>query len=154
MTQTLVVRKCTLSEVVDAPNFPELAAEYAAESAMAGMPSPVAKIDIYRQLEAAGAFQAFGAFIDDQPIGFIGILYHIIPHYGVGVAISESYFVSREHRPIRAGGQLLVLAEEYAKEIKSPGLLITAPYGSPAALWLMMKSDYSTASVSFFKRLS
>lgn len=152
MTSTLVVRKCALTEVVDAPNFPELAAEYAAESAMAGMPAPDTKIDTYRQLEAAGALQAFGAFLDAVPIGFIGVLHHVIPHYGVGVAISESFFVAAAHRHTGAANKLLAMAEEHALALGSPGLLISAPAGGSLVSWMRMRMDYRLASLAFFKR--
>ena len=152
MTSTLVVRKCALSEVVDAPNFPELAAEYAAESAMIGMPSPTTKIELYRQLEEHGALQPFGAFDGDKPVGFIGILHSVVPHYGVGVAISESFFVAKDYRAHGTALKLVRLAEAHAAALGSPGLLITGPVGGAAVTWLDKQQDYEPASLSFFKR--
>lgn len=153
MTQ-LIVRKCTLAEVVDAPAFPLLAEAYAFECAMEGMPSPLTKMALYRQLEDAGVLQPFGAFIGDELIGFIGILYHTIPHYGVGVAVSESFFVSPARRASGAGLKLLAMAEEHAKALGSPGLLVSAPNGSALEEVLDGMDSYKLASFAFFKRFT
>lgn len=154
MSNTLVVKKCALTEVVDAPEFATLVADYATESAMAGMPPTNAKIPLYRQLEAAGALTAFGAFVDGKLVGFIGVLYSTLPHYGIGLAVSESYFVAKEHRTTGAGLKLKSIAEEHAREIGSPGFLITAPYGGGLDFVLAACSDYNLASRAYFKRFT
>lgn len=155
MTQTLDVRKCALTEIVDSSIFPQLAAEYAMESAMEGMPAPDTKLELYRQLEAVGALQSFGAFLGDMPVGFIGVLHHVIPHYGVGVAITESFFVAEAYRRTGAGDKLLTLAEDHARALGSPGLLVSAPANfRSAATWMNMKKDYKVASLAFFKRFT
>lgn len=151
MTQ-LTVRQCALTEVVDAPEFPQLIAEYEAESAMAGMPPTNAKIPLYRQLEAARALTAFGAWQDNTLIGFIGVLYHELPHYGIGLAVVESFFVTMSRRPTGAGLKLKRLAEEHAKALGSPGLCITAPVNSQLDTMLNSSKRYAHASNVYFMR--
>lgn len=147
----LVVKKCALAEVIDAPEFPQLAAEYEAECAMPGMPSPIVKMAIYQQLEAAGALTPIGAWMNDRLIGFIGILYHTLPHYGVGLAVSESFFVRKAYRSTGAGIKLKQLGEEVARALGSSGLLITAPVGSSLDAMLSMSVKYRPASNAYFR---
>lgn len=152
MTQ-LTVRKCALSEVVDAPNFLDLAHEYADECAMSGMPSPVAKLPLYRQLEDAGALTSFGAWEGSTLIGFLGVLFSVVPHYSTGLAVSESFFVAKAHRSTGAGMKLKALAEDHAGEIGSPGLMLSAPWGSQFAA-VLFGSEYKPVSLAFFKEFT
>jgi len=142
MTNTLIVRKCTLSEVVDAPNFPELAAEYEAESATPGLPSPVPNIPLYRQLEDAGALTVFGAWLADTLIGFMGLLYHEVPRYNTRLAVCETYFVTQPHRRSGAGLTLRRLAEQTAEDLGAPGLLLSAPVLSDLHVILAASKKY------------
>ena len=52
-----MIRPSTVAEIEASPAFANLLAEYAAESAIKGMPEPAAKLETYRQLEAAGALK-------------------------------------------------------------------------------------------------
>lgn len=92
----LIIRPCTVAEVLHAPNFGQIAEEYGAESSIKGMPHPLAKMDMYVQLEAAGALTAFGAFVDDLPVGFITVLSTAMPHYSAVLSVSESFFVLKK----------------------------------------------------------
>lgn len=147
----MIVKKSTVAEVEAAPTFADLLAEYAAESAIAGLPPPSAKMVTYRQLEAGGLLHVFGATVEGQLVGFISVLAAPLPHYGMSVAVSESFFVARAHRGTGAGVKLLRAAEARAREIGSPGLLVSAPYEGDL-FHVLPRLGYTEASRVFFRR--
>lgn len=65
----VVVRQISVAEAFANQAFPALCREYAAESAIAGLPAPQEKLSAYQALEASGsdAFCAFGAFLTVPP---------------------------------------------------------------------------------------
>lgn len=148
---TITIRLCAASELLDAPNRYELWDEYAAESAIGGMPKPDVHIDTYKMLESAGALQLIGAFDDDKLIGFISLLSNKLPHYGVLMTVSESFFVAKSHRKSGAGLRLLREAERYALSVGSPGLLVSAPSGGRLA-GVLPNVGYAETNRVFFKR--
>lgn len=127
---SLIVRKSSVSEIASSPNFQDLLEEYAVESAIHGLPHPSAKMDIYYHLESVNFLYPIAAFLEDVLIGFILVLTPVMPHYGKEVSVSESFFVAKEYRKTGAGTKLRNAAEEHVKDIKSLGLLISAPLGS------------------------
>lgn len=129
----IVVRKCTLAEAQGNANFPALAREYAAESAIAGLPPPDEKIAAYHAIEASGIFHIFGAFLGETLVGFVAVLLPVIPHYGIAVGMTESFFVASEHRKSGAGIKLLRAAERLAHDAGSPALMVSAPFGGRLA---------------------
>lgn len=145
----LAVRESTVDAIMGDPAFPALLAEYAAESAIAGMPAPEVKMAQYGDLEANGFLQAFEAAEDGELAGFITVLSAPLPHFGRTVAVSESFFVTSGHRGF-AGLKLLVAAERQALAIGSPGLLVSAPVNSRLAA-LLPKCGYTETSRVFFK---
>jgi GNAT superfamily N-acetyltransferase len=148
------IRKCPLSEIENAENFPTLLKEYAEESAIDGLPSPAARIEMYRTLEKTGTFHIFGSFVDGVLVGLITVLYSILPHYGISVAVSESFFVMKAHRKSGAGLKLRREAEGFAKGIGSPALLISAPFNGDLAEVLSHSSEYKEISRVFFRKLN
>lgn len=126
----LTIRKCAISEIEDSPNINEILAEYALECATdgAGVSSP--QWDIYRAIEASGALQSFGAFVDGLMVGFITVAVMRRPHYEQPIASYESYFVLSRFRKTGAGMALLRTAKEYAKDSGAPGLFVNAAVGS------------------------
>jgi GNAT superfamily N-acetyltransferase len=147
---SVIVRHCTVAEILQAPNIDQIAAEYASESSIKGMPHPVGKMEMYHQLEAVGALSAFGAFVDDLPVGFITVLSTIMPHYSVYLTVSESFFVLKAHRKTGAGLRLLRMAEDRAREVGAPGLLVSAPYGGVLAD-VLPGVGYTPSNTVFFK---
>lgn len=147
-----MIARHSVAEIMEAPAFPTLMAEYAAEAAIDGMPSPMVKMAQYQNLEDAGMLQSFAAMLDGDLAGFITVLSAPLLHYGRTVAVSESFFVSQTHRGF-VGLKLLVAAEALAAEIGSPGLLVSAPYGSRLAE-LLPKCGYVPTNSVFFKRTS
>jgi GNAT superfamily N-acetyltransferase len=147
------VQKSSVGEIEAAPNFAELIAEYASESAIEGMPSPAGRLDIYRHLEKGGMLHVFSAIDDGRLIGFISVLAPVLPHYGVPVAVSESFFVAKAHRCTLAGLRLLRAAEDKARELGSPGLLVSAPFEGKL-FHVLPRIGYTETNRIFFKKVS
>lgn len=146
----MIVRPCTVAEILRAANIDRIAEAYSAESAITGLPHPVAKMEIYAHLEASGALYVIGAFADDLPVGFITVLSPVLPHYSKLVAVAESYFVLPEYRKSGAGLKLLRAAEDRARAVGSPGLLVSAPYGGVLAD-VLPHVGYVTTNTVFFR---
>jgi GNAT superfamily N-acetyltransferase len=142
----LLVRQCGISEVL---NSTELLDEYASESAIDGLPLPSAKVEMYLHMESVGALHTIGAFLNDELVGYITLLSPVLPHYSVLVTVAESFFVAKKYRKTGAGLKLLHAAEKYAKELGSPGLLVSAPFGSDLAEVLPRVSYVETNRVFF-----
>lgn len=150
---SITVKKCTVAEIEQNPNFPSLAKEYAAEAAIHGLPAPDEKIAAYRIIERSGLFQGYGAFLGEILIGFIAVLTPIIPHYGVAITVTESFFVALAHRKSGAGIKLLRAAEQHAKDARSPGLLLSAPSGGRLA-GILPRLGYRETNRVFFREMT
>lgn len=149
----MIVRESTVAEIEAAATFPALLAEYAAEAAMDGMPPPAAKMASYRALEAAGLLRAIGAFDGGVLIGFITVLVVELPHYGVGPAVSESWFVARASRHTGAGMKLLRTAEALAKLMGAPVQLVSVRSGSDLE-GVLPRAGYAECNRVFAKKVS
>lgn len=146
-----MIRASTVVELEAAPTFSDLLAEYAAESAIEGLPPPAAKMETYRTLNDMGALHVLAAWAGDTLAGFITILSAPLPHYGRTVAVSESFFVAKAHRSTGAGLKLLKAAEDKARELGSPGLLVSAPYEGDL-FKVLPRCGYAETSRIYFKR--
>jgi GNAT superfamily N-acetyltransferase len=149
----LSIAPSSVADLSAVPEFPALAAEYAAESAIDGLPPPSAKIETYRRLESAGMLHAFAARLDDALVGFITVLAPVLPHYGVPVAVSESFFVAKAHRGSGAGLRLLRAAEDKAHALGSPGLLVSAPFAGNL-FKVLPRVGYVETNRVFFKKVA
>lgn len=150
---SIVIRKCTIAELESAPNISEILAEYSVESSIKGLPHPSAKVEMYKHLESIGTLITYGAFLDKELIGYITVLSPVMPHYSIIIAVTESFFVAKAHRKTGAGLKLLHEAEGYAKEVGSPGLLVSAPFGGNLAE-VLPHIGYSETNRVFFKGFS
>ena len=148
----VLVRRITVAEVFENETFPALCREYAAESAIAGLPDPQEKLSAYQALEASGSnvFCVYGAFLDDALIGFITLLTPVLPHYGAAIAVAESLFVGGAYRKTGAGMLLIRRAEKRAREVRSPGMLFSAPTGGRLAA-LLPRIGYRETNRVFLK---
>lgn len=146
----LEVRKCTISELENNPNFAGLVGEYAVESAISGLPHPSGKMVLYKVLETSGVLYASAAYFDARLIGFLVVLSSVNPHYGVCLSTTESLFVGREYRKTGAGLKLIRDAERVSREVGSPGLLISAPMGGDLAE-VLPRIGYEETNRTFFK---
>lgn len=143
--------KSSFAGIEELPEFSDLLDEYGLESAIHGLPHPKAKSDSYRKLDKSGIFHVFCAFYEGKLVGFIAVLLPILNHYSETVAITESYFVGKNHRDTGAGLALMRKAEEFSKENKACGLLISAP--SEGILEkILPHRGYTETNKVFFKR--
>lgn len=136
---TAVVRQISVAEAFANQAFPALCREYAAEAAIAGLPVPREKaVRIPSPGEASGSdvFCLYGAFLGDELIGFVVLLTPVLPHYGAAIAVAESLFVGGAHRKTGAGMLLIRRAEKRAREVRSPGMLFSAPSGGRLSVLL------------------
>lgn len=147
----LRVEASSVREIMCAEEFPELIEKYAAEAKIEGLPPPNARLETYLHLEALGMIHAFSAISGNRLVGFISILAPTAPHYGVIVAVCESFFVAKADRASGAGLRLLRTAEDRAREIHSPGLLVSAPMGGKL-FELLPRCGYVESNRVFFKR--
>ena len=150
----VVVRKCTVAEIVNAPNFAVLIKEYADECANSGLPSPETRIPIYYQLEASGAFDAFGAYQEDELIGFISLLEYPSAHYGIPLGSTESFFVATNKRGTGAGDMLRKAVKKRAGERHLYGVSILAPIGGPLVTVLEHADDCTETHRVFLMRVA
>lgn len=147
------VMKADVDTIMGAPEFPALIAEYAAESSVLGMPSPHARMESYRLIERTGTLHAFAAIESGALVGFITVLSPILPHYDMRIAVCESFFVAVAHRKGAIGLRMLARAEEQARQVDSPVLLVSTPIGGRLGL-LLPKCGYTATNVVYLKRLS
>jgi GNAT superfamily N-acetyltransferase len=146
----LAIRPITTAEIFDAAH---LIAEYAVESSIDGMPAPAPNREIYTTLESAGVLHARGAFLAEALVGFILLVVTTNPHYGVPLAVTESYFVASEYRKTGAGLALLHAAEGLAKELGAVGILVSAPSNGRLAD-VLPRTGYAETNRVFFRRLA
>lgn len=146
----VIIAKCPVADIEHSPYIVDLVAEYTAESSTKGLPTPQPRWDMYQKLEDLGLLQVIKATAGDELIGFIFVLTSILPHYGVGISTSESFFVAQKHRHTRAGLLLLKAAEKHAHDVGSPGLIISAPFGGKLHE-LLPKVGYRESNRVFFK---
>jgi hypothetical protein len=151
---SVVIRQCTVTDLLAEPNFSELLNKYADELALEGLPRPKAKIEMYKGLEALGKMHFFAAYLGNLLIGIVNVLMSESPHYGISIAVTESYFVFQEYRKTGAGMLLRREAETDAKKSGSPGIFISAPTSGSLALSLEASKDYMDTGRTFFKRLA
>ena len=133
------IRRVSYSEILSAPNAQRLIAEYAAECSI---PDAEPQVAMYAAMEQAGALACFGAYADEELVGFISIVTSPMPHNGKRVATVESFFVRSLLRGCGAGNFLLDAAEEYATESGCLGILNTARIGSRLDNVLRRRAGY------------
>lgn len=149
----VLIRRVSVAEIDHAPNRDYLLAEYAKELVVDGAPTADAKMEMYYQMERSGAMELLGSFCDDILIGFVTVLVAVLPHYGVVMSVTESFFVLKEFRKTGAGLKLKAAAERNAKGRGSPYLLISAPKGGDLAMLLDHSDEYTETNRVFFREL-
>lgn len=148
------VRVGTFEDITAEPEFNALAAEYADECAIAGLPRPNYNRDIYQLLEAQGFMYPLGVYEQDKLIGFAAVLVVLNPHYSQKLANTESFFIGQAHRKTGAGLALKRKIEEVARETGAIGLLICAPTNSKLAAVMEKNKHYHETNRVFFKSLA
>lgn len=147
------IRPTTIAELELQPNIYEILDEYAAESAIKGLPHPSAKAATYKNLEALGVLHTFAAFEMDELVGYITVLLSVLAHFDQMIATTESFFVRRQFRKTGAGLRLLRHAENFSREKGSPGILVSAPlFGDLGNV--LPQVGYTPTSCIWFKNFS
>jgi GNAT superfamily N-acetyltransferase len=148
-----MIKKIKFSDLENDQNFPDLRDEYSKECSIAGLPPIAERFEVYKRMEDVGFFHLFGAYSDDELVGFVSVIISIIPHYGVAVVVAESLFLSKDFRATTLGRSLINAAEDCAKDAGSPGLLFSAPTGGKLSK-LLPNIGYRETNVTFFKDFS
>lgn len=147
------VRTITFGELESDPNFRWLIQAYAEESQLVGLPPANCQSDLYRQMEASGAFHVLGAYQNGELVGFLNFLVTVLPHYGAKVATTESIFVAQEFRRTGAGVKLIREMEKISAELGAVGALVSAPFGGRLAD-VMPGLKYRQTNQIFFKAIA
>ena len=134
------------------PHFGVLAEEYKRSSTHI-LPDPYGQESIYLQMEQAGLLTIMAAYEEDLLIGFLSMLVSVLPHYGVPVGATESYFVAEKYRSTGAGLRLLHHAEKAAEAQGATAMLVSAPVGSRLDTVLSNKTSYEPVNTIHVRRL-
>ena len=151
--EQLDISRISIDDLRFAPGIDALLRDYAAESAIAGLPVPKAEWLTYARMEHHGALHVIGAYIDGQLVGFCNVLVSLSPHYSVLIAVTESLFVSPSPRSTGAGLALLREAENVARERGAAGMLVSAPTGGTLAAVLEHSKGFRETNRAFFRGL-
>jgi len=148
-----IVHSTTIAALEASPGFSELLQQYEAETLIPGVPSPEVNLESLRQLEEADAIHVLAATSEGRVIGYLALLAPFLAHYGRAVAVCESFVMSKAHLDTGDGLKLIRAAEDKAREIGAPGLLMTVDLGTdwPDLLW---RIGYEERSRVFTKNLS
>jgi GNAT superfamily N-acetyltransferase len=146
----MIVEACTSDDIRLAHNLDDLLVEYALEARMPEMPWPRVDWLTYQLMERAGTLNVFSAREDGELVGFVVLIVTMMPEYGVKLACTEAFFVAKAWRHTGAGLKLLAAAEARARELKAPGLAVSAPLGGKLAE-VLPKCGFRHVGQTFFK---
>ena len=147
------IRSISVDDLFAHHDAQALLAEYAAESAIDGLPTPTPDQERYRLIESSGALRVLAAFQGDTLMGFLALLVSVNPHYSAMLAVIESFFVGAAYRKTGAGLALLHQAEEVARQAHADGLLVSAPSGGRLAQ-VLPATGYRETNRVFFRGLA
>jgi GNAT superfamily N-acetyltransferase len=148
------IKSISVQDLENDSDILALLAAYAEESSIDGMPPTNPQISFYKQLESTGVLKAFAAYEDDTLIGFLFLLWSFIPHYGVKIASTESYYVLPSYRKSGAGMKLLRQAEQCAAEIGCAGFFVSAPFDGKLAQVMEAMPHYRETNRVFFRGIA
>lgn len=149
-----MIKPVLYSDILEAPNAAALLREYADECSLPEIGEPAPQAQMYKAMEATGLMQSFGAYAEDQLIGFATVLTYVLPHYGKSIASIESIFVAKEHRSSSTGRALMTVAEDYARSKQCKVMLYSAPTGSSLERLLNLMGRYRRTNSVFLRILA
>lgn len=150
----LSIRPCSIADLQSAPNIGDLMAEYSAESSIHDLGQVSAQWETYKAMAEAGVLHPFAVFDGDSALaGFMLLIISVLPHYGLPIAVSESFFVTESIRKTGAGIRLLREAERFAVDRGAIGMLVSSPVGGRLAS-ILPRSGYKATNEVFFRRLA
>jgi GNAT superfamily N-acetyltransferase len=148
------VRPIRYSDILLAPNVEDLLDAYADECSvpLIGKPSP--QPEMYDAMERAGALICFGAYVDDDLVGFSAVVMYLNPHYGRKLAVVESIFVAKGYRSMGLGKMLLSAIESCSGAAECPAVLYSAPVGTRFHQFLALNPEYVHTNCIFARSLA
>lgn len=146
--ESTVIRLSKVADILAAPGFDALVAEYIEECATYGV-TPTPQWNHYHALEAAGVLHVIGAFKGERLVGFLALLVNRVPHYPAPIGVSESFFVSKDAPG--AGLKLRREAENIARSLGAQGMCISVPIGGRAERFMVASRGYASIHRVFFK---
>ena len=146
------IKRILFAELSTRPEFDFLVSEYADECQISGLPRCVYDSSTYYSLENLGMIHFTAAFVNDSLVGFSSLIVTKMPHYSQILAVTESLFVSKEHRGSGAGMMLIREMEFIARDTGAIGILVSAPMGGRLNE-LMPNIGYSHTNEVFFKAI-
>lgn len=146
----LEIRPVSFMEIIGASNSPELLKAYSEDCAMADYDP---QVQIYQKVEEMGTFKCFGAYLAEELIGFISLIFVVMPHNGKRVATVESLFVAPHRRTLGADDLLMSAAEDLAKSLDCVFLAYTARIGSALDKVLSRRTGCAATHVNYTRWL-
>ena len=129
----ITIKLVSVNDVQTADNIDLLLDEYAQESALDGMPSPVPDWRVYRIAEEAGCLFSFGAYADDKLVGFIGVQMTYAAQYSAHIGSTMAFFVDSNYRKFGTGKYLVDHASDELSKRGAAAIAIGAPSESRLA---------------------
>ena len=146
------IKRITFEGLSTRPEFDSLVSEYADECQISGLPRCKYDGSTYYLLENLNVIHFAAAFVNGVLVGFSSLIVTKMPHYSQILAVTESIFVSKEHRGSGAGMMLIREMEFIARDGGAIGILVSAPKGGRLNA-LMPNIGYSHTNEVFFKAI-
>lgn len=146
-----MMRKVSVEELCASPGFDEMMEEYLKLS-IKSMPTPIRSKEDYLQLEKANVLTIWCAVDAGKVIGFISCLLSKIPHYGVPIAVAESFYVREPWRNHGVGVRLIKMIERFASTENACAVFFSSPVGSNFGD-ILEKMHYKAETVTHVKVL-
>lgn len=127
--------------------------EYADECQISGLPRCKYDGSTYYLLENLNVVHFAAAFVNGVLVGFSSLIVTRMPHYSQVLAVTESIFVSKEHRGSGAGMMLIREMEFIARDMSAIGILVSAPTGGRLNA-LMPNIGYSHTNEVFLRQFN
>ena len=144
----------TVANMEREPNLAALFAEYAQESATPELGTPDVQLEMYRQMEAAGALKILAAYDESATlVGFMVLIVSVVPHFGRCIASTESYFVTKSARGGGTGIKLLHCAEQLARDLGAVAFFVSSPSNGRLAK-VMPRMGYRETNRVFMRGLT
>lgn len=148
----MIIHRCSVKDVFEAPNWGDIVAAYAAESPVTAILPPNIDQEAYYTMEKMGILAAFAAIEENTLVGFAFVVVVKLFHFSIVAANTDAIFMLKEFRSAH-GGKLVNAVECYANEMNCSGLTISAPIGS-SLVKSLTKRRYTPMNVMFLKKLN
>ena len=124
------IRKMTALQVLEHPDWPELAREYGRENAHPEIGKGVFDPGFYLSLDITGQLAISAAFDGARLVGIVAVIFIFHPQYRKLIADLNGLWLHPSFRTGGAGLRLINEARRLARKGGACGLQVTAPEGS------------------------